>query len=303
MSHAVLSHAAAHFAAPEAHLAPPPGTPVVEVSRGGAVAADLPCRRCGDNLRDLPVHSRCRQCGAFVGLSLYGELLKYGHPRWVRRLSRGAGTAAWGVALTVVAVLADATLGGRAGAWAAGIAGAAAGVTTLIAAWRLTPPDPSGQLEVALPSHRRLIRAGVFAGFLGRLAPCAALVAPPTPWTPWLPHAALAAALAGVAAHLLLFDQLRQLALRVPALALAGRTRLLRWGYCGALAAVTVLGLAPVSTGAFARLLAHALIVSLLATVAYGAASAAMLSRLRRVLGIQADYAQGIAARTAASAA
>src|SRR3982750_2414283 len=116
MSHAVLSHTAASLAAPELSVAPTLGAPLVEISRGGAVAADLPCRRCESNLRGLPVHSHCRQCGACVGVSLYGELLKYGHPEWVRGLARGAGSFAWVVLLTVGAAVAGATIGGRAGA-------------------------------------------------------------------------------------------------------------------------------------------------------------------------------------------
>lgn len=302
MSHAVLSHAAAVFAAPQASVAPVPGTPAVEVSRSGAVAADLPCRRCDANLRGLPVHSRCRQCGAFVGVSLYGGLLKYGHPDWVRGLSRGARAELQSVALAVIAALVGATLGGRWGAWATGSADAVAAVAAWLAAWQLTSPDPSGQIEVVLPARRRLIRTTLTAALAANLAPAAAWIAPLSPWAAWLPAAALAAALAGFAGQMLLFDQLGQLALRVPAAAMARRARLLRWGYCGAIAANALLAALPARGGGLGTVFAYSTIVTLLATLAYGVMCVALLSRLRRALAIQADYALGISARSMAPA-
>ena len=89
MSHAaVTSYAMPAMAAARAPRPSGAGTPVVEVSRSGAVAGDLACRRCSANLRGLAVTSVCRECGARVGVSLYGELLNV---PLIVRLPRQAG--------------------------------------------------------------------------------------------------------------------------------------------------------------------------------------------------------------------
>ena len=80
MSHAaVTSYDMASLAAPRGMprgRGAPDAAPVVEISRSGAIAGDLACRRCRANLRGLAVTSQCRECGARVGVSLYGELLR-----------------------------------------------------------------------------------------------------------------------------------------------------------------------------------------------------------------------------------
>ena len=56
----------------------------------GTVVVDQTCRRCGYNLRGLHRDGRCPECGAPVGLSIKGDLLRFAHPDWVEELARGS---------------------------------------------------------------------------------------------------------------------------------------------------------------------------------------------------------------------
>jgi hypothetical protein len=49
----------------------------------GNVDADIPCRKCGYNLRGLAVDGRCPECATPVGVSINGELLRYSDPTFV----------------------------------------------------------------------------------------------------------------------------------------------------------------------------------------------------------------------------
>ena len=50
------------------------------VNDAGLVVADVPCRKCSYNLRGMNVASRCPECGAPVGVSVHGSLLRYSDP-------------------------------------------------------------------------------------------------------------------------------------------------------------------------------------------------------------------------------
>jgi hypothetical protein len=62
----------------------------------GVVVSDIPCRKCGYNLRGLHIDGRCRECGRAVGLSVQGDLLRFSDPGWLRKLQRGARLIIWG---------------------------------------------------------------------------------------------------------------------------------------------------------------------------------------------------------------
>lgn len=57
---------------------------------GTTVAADMPCRRCGYNLRGLPRTGQCPECSASVARSLRGNVLEVADPAYLHRLRRGA---------------------------------------------------------------------------------------------------------------------------------------------------------------------------------------------------------------------
>jgi hypothetical protein len=72
------------------------------LNASGTVHVDVACRRCGYNLRGLQPDGCCPECGAAIGLSCYGDFLRFADPTWVETLAQGATLILWG---TVVAVL------------------------------------------------------------------------------------------------------------------------------------------------------------------------------------------------------
>ena len=71
------------------------------LDQAGTVISDLACRRCGYNLRGLNNQGRCPECGAAIGLSCHGDLLRFADPKWVETLGRGASLILWGVLASV----------------------------------------------------------------------------------------------------------------------------------------------------------------------------------------------------------
>lgn len=63
----------------------------------GVVAGDAPCRRCGYNLRTLPVAGVCPECAWPVAESVRSEKLRFADVRWLRQVR-------WGVRLLLVSV-------------------------------------------------------------------------------------------------------------------------------------------------------------------------------------------------------
>ena len=60
------------------------------VDEQGRLIEDVPCRRCGYNLRSLPADGKCPECGSAVAISIHGFYLRFAPPEWVRRLALGA---------------------------------------------------------------------------------------------------------------------------------------------------------------------------------------------------------------------
>lgn len=298
MSHAVASHSVP-FGRSSVPRDPVVGAPVVEISRAGTVAADLACRKCSANLRGLLVTTQCRQCGTRVGVSLYGELLKYGHPRWVRGLSAGAVFCSYGAMLGVAGAIAGATVGGAVGQWLGPAVATVAAGMYLQGVWRLTAGDGVEQVEVAPLTSRLLMRLLLCAWVVPQVIPLVVVAAPQLP-ARLLNFAALAAAFVGVVGHVAMLDYMHRLALRVPAAALARKVLVVRWGYCGALALTTLCAYLP-SAVATTRTAAYASIFALVALLVYSAIFTMILHRLGRAFSIQADYAHGICSRAAAA--
>lgn len=298
MSHAVASHSVP-FERASVLREPVIGAPVVEISRAGTVAADLACRKCSANLRGLLVTTQCRQCGTRVGVSLYGELLKYGHPAWVRGLSAGAVFCSYGVMLGVAGAIAGATVGGAVGQWLGPAVATVAAGMYLHGAWRLTAGDGAEQVEVAPLTTRLLMRLLLCAWVVPQVVPLVVVAAPQLP-ARLLYFAAFAAAFVGVVGHVAMLDYMHRLALRVPAAALARKVMVVRWGYCGALALTTLC--AYLSPGvASTRAAAYVTIFGLVSLFVSGVIFTFILHRLGRAFSIQADYAHGISYRSAAA--
>lgn len=65
---------------------PPPPPPIWP----DVVPEGPTCRRCGYELKGLPMKGQCPECGLSVARSLRGNLLEYSDPSYVRRLATGA---------------------------------------------------------------------------------------------------------------------------------------------------------------------------------------------------------------------
>lgn len=142
---------------------------VTVVDADGNVVADVPCRKCGYNLRGLRQEYNCPECGAPVIHAVQQPLLQYADPAWVKKLYQGSLWILWGILASTVA----ACLGG--GLTAAANMGTLvaqgivilAGLVALRGVLLLTEPDPSGIGENTYVTSRRLARFGVLVGLLG----------------------------------------------------------------------------------------------------------------------------------------
>jgi len=205
--------------------------PTELLDAAGVIHVDLACRRCGYNLRGLRPEGCCPECGAAIGLSCCGDLLRFADPSWVETLARGATLIFWG---TVVAILGGLMVIGvplitgiRPLAMLIGLVGGAA---ALYGAWLITQPDPSGIGEDRYITDRKIVRVALL---LGLAEPAAHLVREavriPFSIAVLLVIVVLLAGLCGAVGEFAKLTYFRKLALRVPDDALARRAHALRW--------------------------------------------------------------------------
>lgn len=72
----------------------------------GALARDVPCRKCGYNLRGLRPDDRCPECAEPILTTVQGDLLRFADRPWLARVDNGVRWMLWAGA----AVLALSTL-------------------------------------------------------------------------------------------------------------------------------------------------------------------------------------------------
>lgn len=136
----------------------------------GQVSEHTSCRSCGYNLFRLPGNGRCPECGAPVGISATGDLIRNSPPGWIRHVARCTrGSAQANSAMLFCAVL----LTFRATRPAAVIAMVLMLVFWAAAVWQSVAPEPA---EQKLKRSQFLARVGcaVVAGLAGVGGACAA---------------------------------------------------------------------------------------------------------------------------------
>ena len=138
---------------------------------------DLPCIRCGYNLRELSPDGRCPECGTPIHRSIHGDLLSAADPAWLTRVSRGFTLIkAASVTLASIALFLVLALTFRA-PWIPEIVlrvvetGLRLGVSVsvilvLLGIFALTTPDPRVSLTEQPVALRRIVRGPALAGFL-----------------------------------------------------------------------------------------------------------------------------------------
>jgi hypothetical protein len=210
--------------------------PMIPLPVTGNVEADIPCRKCGYNLRGLPFDGRCPECATPVGVSVNGELLRYSEPGFVDTLHRGVQFILWGILAIILLAVASAILAAmhmlEASHPMIHLVGFVVGLPCVIGAWLLTTPDPSGLGEDRYGTARKIIRISIALGILDNLVSfIAGMVGPLSPTELMLfSLVKLIFTLIGLAGTVAQLAYLKNLALRIPDYQLSERANTLMWG-------------------------------------------------------------------------
>jgi hypothetical protein len=133
------------------------------------VTTDIPCRKCGYNLRGLSTAARCPECGVAIAASTSGDLLRFCDPEWVNLLARGTKLIIAGVVVMffdiVVAVILAIAMGTKQSLLTT-LASLASGALIVLGSWLLTTPDPSGIGEDRYGTARKTIRITLLIGIV-----------------------------------------------------------------------------------------------------------------------------------------
>ena len=211
----------------------------------GDITIDLPCARCGYNLRGLRADHLCPECGTPIERSLIGNLLRFADPEWLAKLRLGIALRLWNLLvaafLGVGAVIAQ-FFGLFTIQTAIGILG---GLLGLWAVWLITTPEPNIAVSEDSMSLRRLIRAcaiiGLLAAQTNQILTVAAPAASPALNLGYVFFVLIGVGmLIGVVAMAGEFVYVRRFARRIPNPKLADNTTVVMWGLSGTMAAAAV---------------------------------------------------------------
>jgi hypothetical protein len=143
------------------------------------VGRDLPCVRCGYQLRGLPVEGKCPECGGEVRRSLMGDLLMFADAGYVRVLRIGAMLAEAGIVIALVAIFGGMgvlflSLAADYGSGVFEVVSVAAsagvllfGLLSLVGWWMLTWSDPARLGRDTGVTARKMVRCGVVLTAVG----------------------------------------------------------------------------------------------------------------------------------------
>ncbi len=206
---------------------------------------EITCIRCGYSLRSLDPSGRCPECGAPIGLSTQGRLLKFADPDWLQKVARGLAIILWMMLVGVVGGMVIGFLYSSTGVFLQLFQIAAAAVG-FYGVWLITEPDPGTPEEEGEVNARKVVRITLIVG-MGALA------------VQLLGSGMIIILLSavfgliGVVGEFAKFMYFEKLARRIPDDQLAARAVLLRWGYSIATAVALLAGtLAMMTFGAAA---------------------------------------------------
>lgn len=142
------------------------GAPSIALDAAGLIAEDIPCRRCGYNLRTLSPEAKCPECGTSISRSVHGDLLRFADPEWVRKLATGALIVVVGICTALagwilLSFLVYLQIADR--YWFRALAVLYCAII-LAGAWRATSPDPSSMQSKVLFDSRKLLRISYVFG-------------------------------------------------------------------------------------------------------------------------------------------
>ncbi len=201
----------------------------IPFDEAGMIATDVPCIKCGYNLRGLDEGRVCPECGTAVGRSLRGDFLKFCDPDWVGTVASGLNWVMAGIAIGFVGGLITGVLTRQGVAPPALFQGfiLLLSLVPLIGYWRLTAPDPAATPDQGITA-RRLVRVTQVLGFgLGFLTNTELLAGQE-------PAEELVGIVSGVNLVIFFFAvliYLRRMALRIPNTKLASSCRTIMWGW------------------------------------------------------------------------
>lgn len=138
------------------------------VDAAGLITGDVPCRKCGYDLRGLNQMGLCPECGTPVGLSVNGDLLRYSDPAWLARVVQGIGLILWGILVSIVLSIVGA-LFARLSPIAPQLLVTIGSIMGFVGTWMMTSPDPSGIGEDGKLRARQIVRIAVAAAFASQL--------------------------------------------------------------------------------------------------------------------------------------
>lgn len=274
------------------------------VDASGQVVSDLPCRKCGYNLRGLNTTGRCPECGTAVGFSVQGDLLRFCEPTWVDTLKNGLNLIIAGIVVIILGVITAIFLG-LSGMEAAQIVQTGiivvGSILMTIGWWLLTQPDPSGLGEDRYGTSRKVIRVTLIIGVLNQMLGLVieGRAIPPELMQP-LTILSGVLGLAGVVALFAQLQYLKKLALRIPDHAMSNRANFLMWaigcGYgaivlFGILMAVALSAAGPSPGGGFAALGCIVGIIGI-ALLVFFIMYLFLLDRMRRAFTEQSRFAR-----------
>lgn len=198
-------------------------------SPDGAIEQDMPCSRCGYNLRGLTLDGLCPECASPVSRSVHGNLLRFADPDWLNKLRLGMAFKLWGILIGIV-------IGGISGfsmnyglppifSLLASVIG---GGFRVWATFLITSPEPTIGIDEDPITLRKIIRSAAFVGFMGGQIQ----------QTGQMTNTGLALILPGMLMSLLglvsLFGEfvyLRRFARRIPDNKLESSTTSIMWGF------------------------------------------------------------------------